>query len=128
MALAISVAFLALAAVIVAVLVPGVLDCSPPSDEELAQQETFVREHFTDVQDVGSGVGDCDDGGRGYVSFATSLSPAAARDKLLADPACGDPGDLGDIAVQCRSSKKVVDVFLEQDPRDKTTRGSLEFK
>lgn len=128
-ALAIAVAFLALVVAIVVVVVPNVLSCSPPSDKELAQQETFVRGHFADARDLRSGVGDCDDGGRGYVKFTTTLSPAAARDSLLTDPACSSPGEeAGDVAARCLSGKKAVDMYFEVDTRNDTTAGSLEFK
>ena len=128
-ALAIAVVFLVLAAVIVVVVVSDVLSCSPPSDRELAQQESFVRGHFADARDLRSGVGDCDDDGRGYVKFTTTLSPAAARDSLLTDPACSSPGaEAGDVAARCRSGTKTVDMFFETDARNDTTAGSLEFE
>jgi hypothetical protein len=128
MALTIAVVFLALATVIVVVAVPAVLSCPSATEKELAQQEAFVRSQFADARDVRSGVSDCDTGGGGYVVFETDLSPAAARASLLADSACSDPENAsGDIAAQCRSSKKLVNVFFTKYVGGDVTAGSLEF-
>lgn len=110
-------------------VVPDVLNCSPPSDKDLAQQEAFVRAHIADARDVRSGVGDGDDAGRAYVNFTTSLSATAARDLLLTDPSCSSAQQVdGDISVQCRSSKKTVDIYFTANTRDGTTAGERNFK
>ena len=128
-AVAIAVGFLVAVPAIVVVVVPDVLSCSPPSDKELVQQEAFVRAHVSDARDVRSGVGDCDDAGRGYVNFTTSLSATAARDVLLTDPSCSGAQEAdGETSVQCRSSKKTVDVYFTANMRGGTTAGELNFK
>lgn len=105
-----------LAVLMVGVLVGGVaayrfvmyefVECSPPSQGELRTQEAFIRAHLSDVREVELDALDCDDDGVGYVSFATDLTPAAARAAFLADGSClpGTNTDPSDSGVTCGSS------------------------
>ena len=127
-ALVASAATAALVVGVAAVVVfgPSLLDCSPPSQKALQAQEAFVLRHIPEARDVESGTADCDDNGDGYVYFTTDLTPEAARDAFLADRSCSPytEDDVDEIAVKCRSRKKMVYLFFSATDEG-TTDGAL---
>lgn len=100
-----------------------IVNCSPPSQDELRAQEAFVRAHLSNVSDVELGVLDCDDDGAGYVSFTTELSATVARAAFLADRACSLSTDPNGSDVTCTSAG--VPVYLSFEEAGRLTDGEL---
>ena len=96
--------------------------CSRSGQHALQSTTTFVRGHLVDSSGFEVQTYDCDSGASAFLQFDTALTPAAARDVLLADGKCrlspsssaGEPPT--DDVVECDADGDTVHLTFEARP------------